>query len=56
MIILGTAGIASFEPHVFVAQYYRSWWALPLGTLTLNYEIFQQSGADADSILCLRTG
>ena len=22
------------------AQYYRSWWALPLGTLTLNYENF----------------
>lgn len=24
MVILGTAGIASFEPHVFVGPYYRS--------------------------------
>ncbi len=56
MIILGTAGIASFELHVFVGAYCRSWWALPWGTLTLSYENFQQSGADADSILCLRTG
>ncbi len=56
MIILGTAGIASFEPHVSSAQYYRSWWALPWGTLTLNTRIFQQSGANADSILCLRAG
>ncbi len=40
MIILGTAGIASFEPHVLSAQYCCSWWALPWGTLTLSYENF----------------
>lgn len=29
MIILGTAGIASFEPHVFVGAVLPFWWALP---------------------------
>ncbi len=58
MIILGTAGIASFEPHVFVGAVLPfPWWALPSGNLDPELrEFFQQSGANADSILCLRAG
>ncbi|MEN1932745.1 2-keto-3-deoxygluconate permease [Escherichia coli] len=41
MIILGTAGIASFEPHVFVGAVLPFPGGLcPRGTLTLNYENF----------------
>ncbi len=58
MIILGTAGIASFEPHVFVGAVLPFPGGLcPWGTLTPELrEFFQQSGANADSILCLRAG
>ncbi len=40
MIILGTAGIASFEPHVFVGAVLPFLVGFALGTLTLNYENF----------------
>lgn len=40
MIILGTAGIASFEPHVFVGAVLPFLVGLPWGILTLNYENF----------------
>ncbi len=40
MIILGTAGIASFEPHVFVGAVLPFLVGFALGTLTLSYENF----------------
>ncbi len=41
MIILGTAGLPRLNPHVFRRRSITvPWWALPLGTLTLNYENF----------------
>lgn len=40
MIILALPGLPRLNRMFSSAQYYRSWWALPLGTLTLNYENF----------------
>lgn len=40
MIILGTAGIASFEPHVFVGAVLPFLVGFAWGTLTLSYENF----------------
>lgn len=40
MIILGTAGLPRLNRMFSSAQYCRSWWALPWGTLTLSYENF----------------